>query len=159
MENRQVKITSNIDATVVVNDPQMRFERTWERKGVVRAIDFNTLQELCYNPGTFGIFQRGILYIDDMEVKRELGLEPYDAEQPVNVIVLNDQQRQRYLKFAPIQDLKDVCAKLSNDEINNLVDYAIDNEIIDMDKCNYLKSLTGRDIMKTIELSRLDTSV
>lgn len=159
MENRQIKISSNIDATVGISDPQLRFTRTWERKGVVRSIDFNTLQELCYNPGTFGLFTRGILYIDDMEAKRELGLEPYDATEPTNIVVLTDQQRQRYLKFAPIQDLKQVCKTLSPNEIDNLIDYAIDNQIIDYDKCMYLKEISGRDIIKTIELNKLDTSV
>lgn len=159
MENRQIKISSNIDATVGITDPQLRFNRTWEKKGVVRSIDFATLQELCYNPGTYGLFTRGILYIDDMEAKRELGLEPYEATEPTNIVILTDQQRQRYLKFAPIQDLKKVCQTLSSNEIDNLVDYAIDNQIIDYDKCAYLKELSGRDIIKTIELNKLDTSV
>jgi hypothetical protein len=33
---------------------------------------------------------KGILYIDDMEAKIELGLESPDAKQPENIIVLND---------------------------------------------------------------------
>ena len=159
MENRQVKIISNSDATVGINDPQVRISRTWERRGTVRTIDLDTLRELCYDPGTLAIFQRGILYIEDMEVKKELGLEPYEAEKPTNIIVLNDQQKERYLKVMPFIEMKSACARLTKTEINNLVDYAIDHQIIDYDKCQFLKEITGRDIIKAIELGKLDTNV
>lgn len=158
MENRPVKIVSNIDATIGINDPQLRFTRTWERRGTVRTVDLDTLRELCYNPGTNNLFTRGILVIEDMDIKKDLGLEPEEAEEPVNIMVLSEQQKQRYLKFAPIQDLKQICSKLTRTEIDNLIDYAIKNEIIDYEKCQFLKDLTGRDIMKSIELNKLDTN-
>jgi len=48
--------------------------------------------------------------------------------------------------------------KLGANELNNLVDYAIDNELINYDKATILKQLTERDIIKTIELNRADNN-
>lgn len=158
MENKQVKVISNIDATIGINDQEMRVSRTWEKRGAVRVMDLDTLRELCYNPGTYNLFAKGILYIEDMDIKKELGFEPEEAEAPVNVIVLSEQQKQRFLKFAPLQDLKGICAQLTETEVNNLVDYAIQHEIIDYEKCQFLKEVTGRDIIKSIELNKLDNN-
>lgn len=158
MENRKINVISTVDATVGIDDPQVRFSRKWERKGAVRQIDFDTLQELVYNPGAWNMFVNGILYIDDMEAKIALGLEREEATEPENIIVLDDKQKIRYLKLAPIQDLKEICTKLTETELNNLVDFAITNEIIDYDKSIFLRGLTGRDIIKTIELNRADNN-
>lgn len=158
MENKKIGVMSTVDATVGIDDPQVRFQRRWEKRGVVRQIEFETLQELLYNPGILAMFEEGILYIDDMEAKIELGLEEEGSSQPTNIIVLTDDQKKRYMKNAPLRDLQEICGKLTETEINNLIDYAITNEIVDYDKSNYLKKLTGRDIIKTIELNRADTN-
>lgn len=158
MENKKINVISTVDATVGIDDPQVRFSRTWERKNTVRQIEFDTLRELSYNPGVWNMFLMGILYIDDMEAKIELGLEDPDAKEPEKIIVLTDAQRKRYLTVMPIQEFKQNCAKLGLNELNNLVDYAIDNEIVDYDKASYLKQLTQRDIIKTIELNRADNN-
>ena len=158
MENRKINVISTVDATVGIDDPQVRFSRTWERKGTIRQIEFDTLRELSYNPGVWNMLLKGILYIDDMEAKVELGLESPDAKEPENIIVLTDAQRKRYLTVMPIAEFKQSCAKLSQIELGNLVDYAIDNEIINYDKASFLKQLTQRDIIKTIELNRADNN-
>ena len=36
------------------------------------------------------MLKAGVLFIDDLEFKKELGLEPEDAVEPVNVILLED---------------------------------------------------------------------
>lgn len=158
MENRKINVISTVDATVGIDDPQVRFSRTWERKGTVRQIEFDTLRELSYNVGVWNMLTKGILYIDDMEAKIELGLESPDAKQPENIIVLNDAQKKRYLTVMPVAEFKAACTKLGANELNNLVDYAIDNELINYDKATILKQLTSRDIIKTIELNRADNN-
>ena len=157
MENR-VNVKSTVDAYVSITDPQTRINRVWERKGVVRQFTIDELRELSYDNGIWNMLQDGTLYIEDMEAKIELGLESPDATEPQNVIVLTDQQKKRYLTVAPIQDLKDICSKLTTVEIDNLIDYAIENQIVNYDKCEYLKKLTGRDIVKSIELIRADNN-
>jgi hypothetical protein len=58
----------------------------------------------------------------------------------------------------PVAEFKTACTKLGANELNNLVDYAIDNELINYDKATILKQLTSRDIIKTIELNRADNN-
>lgn len=156
MENRKINVKSTVDSTVGINDPQLRFSRTWDRKGTVRQIEFDTLQELSYDVGVWNMLRTGILYIDDMEAKIALGLESEDSKEPTNVIVLDDNQKRRYMTVAPISELKAICSKLSMDELNNLADYCIEHELVDFDRCDYIKKLTGRDIYKTVQLNRQD---
>lgn len=158
MENRKINVISTVDATIGIDDPQVRFSRTWDRKGTIRQIDFDTLRELSYGIGVHNLLASGMLYIDDMEAKIELGLESPDAKQPENIIVLNDAQKKRYLTVMPVAEFKQACMKLGANELNNLVDYAIDNELINYDKATILKQLTERDIIKTIELNRADNN-
>ena len=47
-------------------------------------------------------------------------------------------------------------SKLSYEQKNSLVDYAIANEIANLDKCEFLKEITGIDIYKAIQLNRAD---
>lgn len=158
MENKKINVISTVDAMVAIDDPQVRFSRTWDRKGTIRQIEFDTLRELSYNVCVWNMLTKGILYIDDMEAKIELGLESPDAKQPENIIVLNDAQKKRYLTVMPVAEFKAACMKLGANELNNLVDYAIDNELINYDKATILKQLTSRDIIKTIELNRADNN-
>jgi hypothetical protein len=50
-----------------------------------------------------------------MEVKKEYGLEPENAEEPVNIIILNEAQMKRYLTVMPFRDFKEGLDKVSND--------------------------------------------
>ena len=38
-------------------------------------------------------------------------------------------------------------------QVNNIVNYAIANELVDVNKVSYLKDLTGLDIMKSISIN------
>ena len=97
-EKKKVNIKSETLGRVGINLPDLKLKRTWEKKGVVRQIPFEDLQQAYYEPGVEYMFKEGMLSIDDMEVKKALGLEPDDAEEPVNVIILTDDQRKRFFK-------------------------------------------------------------
>ena len=100
------------------------------------------------------MFKEGMLSIDDMEVKKALGLEPEDAEIPTNIIILSDEQRKRYLTVLPMPEFRAEVSKLSYEQLNSLVDYAIENELANLDKCEFLKEKTQIDIIKAIQLKR-----
>lgn len=155
-EKKKINIKNEVSSRVGINVPDLRLDRIWEKKGVVRQITFEDLQQAFYSPGVEYMFREGILSIDDMEVKKALGLEPEDAENPVNIIILSDDQRKRYLTAMPMHEFRQEVAKLSNEQIKMLVDYAITNEIANFDKCEFLKELTGIDIYKAIQLNRAD---
>ena len=154
MDERRVVIENLTNGSVGIHVPELRLKRRWERKGVKKIIPFDVLQEALYDPGVEYMFTQGILYIDDMKTKQDLGLEPEEATVPENVIILTDAQKKRYLTVAPLKDLKEIVQKLSHEQVLDLVDFAIANELIDIDKDNFLKKITNVDIVSAIQLNR-----
>ena len=154
--DKKVKVTNLVSRRVNITLPEMRFRRVWETKGAVRTIPFDELEEAMYNPGVEALFTQGILGIESMEVKKALGLEPEDAEEPVNIITLNDQQRKRYLTVMPLPEFKEKLKELSADQIRELGQYAIDNEIANFDKSEVIQKAIGMDIIGTIQLNKAD---
>ena len=152
----KVKVVNLISSRVNIDLPEMRLNRIWEKKGAVKAIPFNQLEEALYNPGVEALFREGVLGIEDLEIKKKLGLEPEDAEQPVNIIILDDTQRKRYLKVLPLHEFKEKIKTLPIEQIRELAQFAIDNEIVDFDKAEIIKKITGTDIIGTIQMNKAD---
>lgn len=63
----KVKIKSLVNGTVGIRSDELRINRTWEKKGAVKPIDLEVLEELIYDPGVEYMFKEGILGIDDLE--------------------------------------------------------------------------------------------
>lgn len=153
---KKVKVTNLVSSIVAINLPEIRLQRTWEKKGAVKIIPFEQLEEAIYDPGTEAMFRDGVLGIDDMEVKIALGLEEEGTTEPTKLITLNDAQRKRYLTVMPLDEFKVKVKELSDEQIEELAYYAIENEITNYDKSEILKKLTGKDVIKTVELNRKD---
>lgn len=152
MENKKIMVVSNTIGEVSINIPSMHFRRVWERKGARKPIDAEILREIIYDPGVEKMFKMGILYIEDMPTKIELDLEPMGAEKPTNIVILTDEQRQKLLaESTTFTQFRELCDNMSKQELINLAEYAIEKEMINIDKCRYLKVKTGKDIVKIIE--------
>lgn len=154
MENRKITIESLSTGRVGIDIPELHLSRRWEKKGAKTTIDLDTLKEAIYYKGVSNLFTDGFLKIDDMDVKIELGLEPEGAKEPENIIILSDAQRQRLLTVAPDRDLKEALGKISYEQTQELIEYAIEHEITDINKCDILKKATGVDIIKAVLLKR-----
>ena len=152
----KVKVVNLISSRVNIDIPEVRLNRVWEKKGAVKTIPFDVLEEAIYNPGVEALFVEGVLGIEDMDVKKKLGLEPEDAEEPVNIIVLNDVQRKRYLTVMPLHEFKEKIKELPREQIAELANYAIENELADFDKDEIIKKITGVDIIGTIQMNKAD---
>ena len=150
----KVEVFCEQNATVGIDVPDLKLSRTWNGKGTMHRIDFGTLEEALYNPGVAYMFEHGILYIKDMDQKKRLGLEPEDATQPENIIVLTDAQRERYLTVVPLQEFKDLVKKLSKEQAEELANYAVKHEIMDANKAKTLKDKTGIDVLRAIIINQ-----
>lgn len=150
----KVSIKNETSGRIGINLPDLKLKRVWERKNVIRQMTFDDLEQAFYEPGVEYMFRQGMLSIDNMEVKKALGLEPEEATEPTNVIILSDDQRKRYLTVMPLIDFKQAVVKLSHEQQLGLVDYAIENEIANLDKTEILKELTEIDVYKAIQLKR-----
>ena len=156
MENKKVNIISKVNNLVSVRHPELGFVREWPAEGSSVKVDFETLEQLMYLPGFKYMIDEGILYIEDMEVKKELAIEPEDAVEPENVIVLNDADRHKYFGVYDFKTFKEKVGKLGREQILQLADYAIAHKMTDYEKCKYMKEICGKDIIEAIRLNDLD---
>lgn len=155
MENKKVKVTNLVTGRVFIDMPERNFKRVWEKKGAVKTIPFSDLEEIIYEEGVENMFKTGILGIDDFEVKVALGLEEEGAEP--TIITLTDVERKRYMTTLPFVEFKTQIQKLSREQIQELAQYAIDNEIMDLDKSDLIKTIVNVDIIESIKLNRANT--
>lgn len=145
--NKKVMVKSNSNARVVYCLPDVSFRSVFEKKGTVKPIPFEVLAQGMYNNGAEYLFKSGILSIEDKEVRIELGLEE-------EVIILDDNQKKRLLTIAPLHDLKETCKTMNEQQILELVYFAIENELGNFDKASFLKDVTNIDIIEAIKLNK-----
>lgn len=149
----KVKIVNTIRGSLLVEVREIPFRHEWTAQGASFAVEHEVLEQLMYDRGFKYMIDTGMLYIEDMEEKKELGIEPEDAAEPVNVIVLTDKERRRYMVNLSLTEFKEKVNKLSYEQIVQLADYAVANRLADFDKAEYLKEICGRDIIQAIRLS------
>ena len=152
----KIKVVSKHQGPVSVNIPDLHFRREWPNKGATVSIDKETLEEMLYDNGFKYMIDTGMLYIEDMEVKKEFGLEPEDAIEPVNIIVLSDNDMKRMMTAMPQFEFEAKIKTLNYEQMLALADYAIKNELGDYNKCDVIKKACGKDILTAIRLNRED---
>ena len=153
----KVVIVNTVNARVGITLPDIHFTHTWLKKGDKFSVPHDIFDAMMYDTGSRNMFEEGILYTEDMEVKKEYGLEPEDVEEPVNIIILNEAQMKRYLTVMPFHDFKEGLEKVSNEQIVLLAQYAIDNKITpSIDKKKYIQDRATIDIYKVIEENQKD---
>lgn len=153
---KKISIISTVAHRVGVNNPDLRINRKWTGKGFTIKFDKEEVEELMYDPGFAYLINNGVLYIEDLEDKKSLGIEPEDAEEPVNVIVLTEAQKKNFMTAMTLKTFKKKIDELPKEQLNELTSYAIEHKLTDITKTNILKEKTGRDIIKTIQLNEGD---
>lgn len=150
----KINITSTTIGEVSVFEPSIPFRASWPSRGSTRAVEKETVEQLLYIPGFKYMIDKGMLYIEDLDQKKELGLEPENATEPVNIIVLKDADKKKYLTMYSLDKFKDEIGKLSREQLIDLADYAIANEIADFAKSKVVEEACGKNIIKGIELAQ-----
>jgi len=152
MKENMILLESKSDATLVVSLPELNYYRTWTAKGMKLPMDKDMLEQAIYDPGFNYLLKTGMLFIHDMELKKDLGLEPVDATEPTNIIELTDALLSRMIKAMPIDELKKTMAKLSAPQKAELAEYAIEhNADLNMSKIDYLSEATGKNLLNAIK--------
>ena len=154
MSDRKVTIKNLTNGRIGFDVPDLKLSRTFDKKGATRTVDFDVMVEAIYDPGIEYMFRQGLLGIDNLQDKIDLGLEPEGVTAPQNIVILDDKQKERYMTVLPMRDFKENLASLPKEQIDALVDYAIEYEKFTMDKAEYLKDLTGINIVTAIQLKR-----
>lgn len=149
----KVNIVNTTRGSVFVEVREIPFRHDWVAQGAKFAVEHEVLEQLMYDKGFKYMIDTGMLYIEDMEEKKALGIEPEEAEEPVNIIVLTDKERRRYMVNLSLEEFKEKVRKLSYEQVTQLADYAVANRLADYDKAEFLKEICGRDIIQAIRLS------
>lgn len=152
----KIRVISKHQGPVSVNISDLRFKREWPNKGASVLIEREALEEMMYDSGFKYMIDTGMLYIEDLEVKKELGLEPEDATEPVNIIVLSDNDMKRMMTAMPQFEFDAKLKTLNYEQMLALADFAIKNELGDFSKCDAIKKACGKDILTAIRLNRED---
>lgn len=150
----KVNVISTAVGEVSVNQPSIPFQASWPNKGSTRQIEQDVIEQLMYTPGFEYMIKTGILYIEDMGAKKKLGIEPESATEPVNIIVLSDAEKRKYLVSYDIKKFTESIKKLSYEQVCDLADYAIENKLADFDKCEIIAKICKKDIIQAIRLSK-----
>ena len=152
--NDKVIVKSMSTGKIVIDLPDLRFKREWPKKYSKVTVDAEVLKEALYDPGVEYMINNGLLFIEDMDFKKEVGLEPEDAKEPVNIVPLDEKLMQRILKLMPISQVGEELKKLNVEQRRMLVTYAIENEMISMDRVDIIKEICGVDLLKAISLKK-----
>ena len=113
----KVKVISMVDGRIGVNSAELRYSRQWLQKGSAVLIERDTLEELMYDTGFRYMIETGMLYIEDLQTKKDLGLEPEDAVEPVNIKPLTDKEMRTYMVSMPLATFKEKIAELKYEQI------------------------------------------
>lgn len=154
MENKKVVITNQSNSRVGINIPDLRFKRVWEKKNAKITVDMDILREIIYDAGVSYMFEQGILFIEDMQAKIELGLEPEEAKAPVNIIKLDDAALKRALGPMIVSDFKKFFEPLTEEQKHQVAEYAIVHECTDFSKAEIIQKAIGINVISAIQLNR-----
>ena len=152
--NERVMVTSMVSGRIGLVLPRLHINKVWPKKGTKLPVEKEVLREAIYEPGVEYMFKQGLLYIDDMDFKIELGLEEEGTKAPTNVIPMDEKYMSRVLKLMPIAEMKKAISAMNHNQKRELIDFASEQNDISFDRMDVIKKLTGIDVVKVIELKR-----
>lgn len=152
--NDKVIVTSMVSGNVGLTLPHLRVNKTWPKKGTKLPIEKEVLREAIYEPGVEYMFKNGILYIEDMDFKIELGLEAEGAKAPTAIVPVDEKYLERLLKRMPVAEMKQAIKGMNDNQKREMIEYASEQNDIQLDRLSAIKELTGTDLFKVIELKR-----
>lgn len=150
----KVTVVSTVASIVEINLPYQHFRKEWNKKGAKVLIDKEFLAEALYDAGVEYMFKNGILYIENMQDKIDLGLEPEGSQEPENIIVLTDAEKKRLMTTGQGWELKGALEKLSYNSRLDFCNYVVENELLDGAKAKIIKEICDFDIIRAIENRR-----
>lgn len=143
-----VLIKSTIKGIVVLNVPALNLKRTWQQKGALQRIPKELLEQAIYDPGVEYLFKSGILYIDDMQVKIDLGLEE-EGEEP-KIKYYDDKEMEKLLTATPLKEFREVVEAMSHDQAMELSSKAVDLGITDYQRDKILQDKTQVNVFNAV---------
>ena len=151
-----VKIRSTTDSTVSLYDPTIPVRKVFEKRGAVAVVEKDKLIQMYFNSSLEGALRKGILVIDDKDFLYEVGYIT-DGDEQVEHFELTPTLMKRCIGVMPLTELTATMKKMSAHQIQALADYAVLNHTeLRMDRIDLLSKVSGKNILKAIELHKAD---
>ena len=147
----KVMVTSMVGGTISASALN---HKVWNKKGQKLPVSKDVLREAIYEPGIEYMLKNGILYIEDMDFKIELGLEAEGTKTPTQIIPMEEKYMTRVLKLMPNSEMKKSIDEMSMVQKQELVDFAVKQNDIQLDRIKIVSDKCGVDVLKAIELNR-----
>lgn len=150
MENNTVFVRSASDSTLIINVPHLPLRRVWQKRGAKHFFDRNLLIQAYYDPSVEYLFKSGKLITDDEEFLIAVGLKEEGGE--TIVYELTDTLKTRMIKLMPLAEVRNEIKKLTQAQIEELVDYAIFHyQDLSMDRVDLFSQISGKNVMEAIK--------
>lgn len=146
-------IRSETDAIVGFRLPNGR-RVNFPRRGVTQRVDIEEFKDAFWQPGVDYLFIQGLLSFDNMELKKELGLEEENAEVPVKTVVLSLEDLKFLTQEAKFSEFEERLKNLSSEQIKGIASYVITNGIDNVAKAQLLQKLTTIDVLRAHQLNK-----
>ena len=145
---RNVKIVSMVDNIVSVRKPEYNIYRSWKSRGQTFTIPFDTVQQLLWDTGFKNLIYSGILYIPDLQDKIDLGIEEEGATEAKNVVAFTEEKMiELFSDKVSMEEFIKIMTTVPRTQVDILIEYAIEKEIVNVEKDKFLLELTGKDIL------------
>lgn len=146
-----IKVRSASDFTLVINAPEIPLVKTWSKRGAVYPIDKDALIQAYYSTSLEELIRKGMLVVDDKDFLIEVGLA--EEENTTMAIELTPALKEKCINVMPLWELEQTLKKLSEYQISELAEYAIENHTkMKMDRIEILGKASHKNILKAIEL-------
>ena len=150
-----IKITSNTDSTISLYDPTIPVRKSFSKKGAIAMIEKDKLIQLYYTSDLEAAMRAGLLIITDKDFLTEVGY--ITEEEKTEVIELTPAFMKRCISVMPLTELTSELKKMSTYQIQELVEFAIvNNKDLRMDRIELLGKISGKNILKAIELLKAE---
>ena len=147
----KIKVICAVGHRCGIDNADLHISRRWAGRGAVVTFTKEQIEELMFDPAFRNMVEDGMLYIDDMEVKKEIGVEPEDAKTPT-IILMDEKALERFWKNMPIAQFKLEVKALTKSQLTSLARYAMSHgDYGTIEKANYLSEISGFQILKGIE--------
>lgn len=156
MENKIILVENMIKSQVGYHVPEYNARRTWTGKGATHKIPFEELQNVMNSSGVYYLFEKGMLFIHDMDAKIALGLEEEGTQEPTRILPLKENDIIALLTKTSLVDFKQKVNKLSKDQQREVAFAAVEQRLNNLDKVEFLEDLTGVNVAQAIQEKRDD---
>ena len=148
---RMVTVRNTVAQYVGLTLADGAYRRQFKGKNAKMIIPFDMLETaLAYDEGVQYLFNTGMLYIDSMQDKIDLGLEEPDTTTPTNIVVFSDEEKVKLLTTASVPDFIERLSRVTYEEAAELAKFAAKNDIYNPEKSDILKEITGLDVVAMI---------